>query len=57
MQKRLAVKGGKPVIDRPLPHFQWPPHVPGLSAALAAYVDSAGPLSIPGRNDIYEELR
>jgi dTDP-4-amino-4,6-dideoxygalactose transaminase len=53
---RLAIRGGKPLISTPPPHFRWPPHVPSLAEALAVYVDSGGPLSIPGRNGIYAEL-
>jgi dTDP-4-amino-4,6-dideoxygalactose transaminase len=56
MPAKLALNGGRPVVDKPLPHYAWPPHVPGLAAVVADYIESGGPLSIPGRSGIYVEL-
>jgi len=56
MTSDLALFGGKPAVERPAPHFRWPPALPELGSALAAYVDSGGPLSIVDRSGVFERL-
>lgn len=45
----LALDGGSPVVTEPLPHFRWPPAVPGLGQVVARYIDEGEPLSIVDR--------
>jgi dTDP-4-amino-4,6-dideoxygalactose transaminase len=56
MKEKLAISGGTPVVADPLPHFKWPPHIPGLSEAIARYIESGNPLSIVDRSGIYRQL-
>lgn len=52
----LAINGGPPAVTPPLPHFSWPPAVPGLSRVIAEYIDAGEPLSIVGRSGVFERL-
>lgn len=55
MTSRLALFGGTPVLDKPLPQWSWPPRYPGMGAIMKEYVDSGQPLSIQGREGIIAE--
>ncbi|GAB3671811.1 aminotransferase class I/II-fold pyridoxal phosphate-dependent enzyme [Saccharopolyspora tripterygii] len=54
MTAELALHGGTPVLDRPLPHLAWPPITSASTAAVIAQL--ATTVSIPDRSGIIAEL-
>ncbi len=50
---KLAILGGAPAVTVPLPHYAWPPSIPGLSRVIAEYIDAGEPLSIVGRSGVF----
>ena len=56
LDEPLAIAGGSPAVSTPLPHFNWPPAIPGLSGIIADYIETGQPLSIVGRSGVFEKL-
>lgn len=54
--KKLAINGATPAVNAPMPHYTWPPNIPGLSRVIADYIDAGGPLSIVGRSGVFQKL-
>ena len=56
MKAKLAISGGTPVVADPMPHFKWPPDIPGLSEVIAGYIEAGNPLSIVDRSGVYQQI-
>jgi perosamine synthetase len=54
VKSKLAIHGGKPVLDRPAPHLNWPPI--DSSSALAVVAQLFHQVSVPDRSGVVEEL-
>jgi len=52
MPRQLAIFGGTPVLNKPLPHWSWPPRYPGMGQVIKDYIDGGSPLSIQGRDGV-----
>ncbi len=52
MANQLALFGGPPVLNQPLPQWSWPPRYPGMGQILKDYVDTGKSLSIQGRDGV-----
>lgn len=54
MTRALALHGGAPVLERPLPHLAWPPITATTTAAVIRQLRTA--VSVPDRSGIIAEL-